>query len=454
MAIVKRYHYPWHHRTFTHGKVGDLVPIFRAEVTPGDTFKGHLGLLARFWPAETPMFNSMYMSSWFFFVPYRTIWNQWEQYCVDMTLLGKSSLSLPKIEAQNWLFQNPFKVGTENYLVSALPQRAYNHIWNKWFRDYQYSSEIDLTETGMRGVAHHKDVQTTIRKYSDTDDQVTLQPVTIAGGLDVGTRTTDVNETALTFDLDQFHSREDLFHERKKGRYFGDDYHNVMRRMGGMVRRSDDDTPELLCQYQRRITNHDVVSTGSVDDLGKYKGYHIGTKRDRFPPKVFREHGIVIGLVAVRFEPVARHWTPFEDLDSSTTMPGDQDFPYPNRWFGQNLTKDMQVFRAQVAPGDTQQGSDVMGVVEAHQNLRKSYDMVNNELDAVWKAWLPALPDVDDSEADMSKWVYANDPNYISTIDNEVFPGNPGYHFLLKTHSRLSKLSQIPPFVKEVNRKH
>lgn len=455
MSIAKRYHYPWHHRTFTAGKIGDLVPIFRAEVTPGDTFKGHVGQLARFWPAETPMFNSMYMSTWYFFVPYRTIWSNWEQYAVDMALEGKSSQKIPTAVPQPFLFQN----NKQNEACSALPLYAYNHIWNHWFRDVDYSPEVALTTVGKRGVAHHKDPFTTIRKYNDTDNKVTLDPVTVApagdsSGGNVGIRALADTDSTFTFDLDQFHSREDLFHERKKGRFFGDDYHNVMRRMGGMVRRSDDDTPELLCQYQRRITNHDIVSTGPETDLGKYKGYHIGTKRDKFPARVFREHGIILGLTAVRFEPVSRYFTPFEDMDPIAYGYQESDFPYPNRWFGQSLTKDMFVYRRQLAPGNTSKGSDIMGVVEAHQNLRKCHDMCDNSLGDIWKAWLPSLPDIDDKEADTTKWIYANNSAYIATIDAEVFKSNPGYHFVLKNHSRMSKISQIPPFAREVNRKH
>ncbi|MBV2092768.1 MAG: hypothetical protein KUF72_17965, partial [Candidatus Thiodiazotropha sp. (ex Ctena orbiculata)] len=399
-------------------------------------------------------YNSMYMSSWFFFVPYRTIWSQWEKYCVDMTLEGKSTVKIPQVSPSAFLFQNTAQAEG----VSSLPLRAYNHIWNKWFRDFDYSTEVPLTDATKKYVAHHKDTFTTIRKHAATDSQVTIEPVVLGTGdspdpMNLGTRSFG-DDSSFTFDMDQFHTREDLFHERKKGRFFGDDYHNVMRRMGGMVRRSDDDTPELLCQYQRRIANHDVVSTGDETDLGKYKGYHIGTKRDRFPARVFREHGIILGLTAVRFEPVSRYWTPTEDLDPIGYGYVPNDFPYANRWFGQHLTKDLPIFRRQLASGTTQKGSDIMGVVESHQNLRRCHDMCDNSIGDIWKAWLPTLPDIGDSDTDLSKWIYANQTTYISTIDQEVFKGNPGYHFILKNHSRMSKLSQIPPFAREVNRKH
>lgn len=314
----------------------------------------------------------------------------------------------------------------------------------------------------MKGVAHHKNTFTTVRSYKSDDTKVTLNPVTLTSednSTDIGTRAFDNADSSFTFDMDQFHTREDLYHERKKGKFFGDDYHNVMRRMGGMVRRSDDDTPELLCQYHRRVSNHDIVSTGAEADLGKYKGYHIGAKRDRFPPRVFREHGIILGLAAVRFEPVTRHFTPFEDISPYEESWIHESYPYGNRWFGQSTTQDMPLFISQVASGDATAPGTILGTVEPHQNLRKPQDLVayNSDTAAIWKAWLPSLPDLDpnktEPEYSVKNWIYANQKSYVDTITDEIFPGAT-WHFLLKTSSRLSKISQIPPFVKEVDRKH
>ena len=56
-----------------------LIPVFVDDVVPGDTFNCKMNFFARLATPLYPIMDNLYLDSFFFFVPYRLIWDNWEK---------------------------------------------------------------------------------------------------------------------------------------------------------------------------------------------------------------------------------------------------------------------------------------------------------------------------------------------------------------------------------------
>ena len=59
---------------------GFLVPVFVDEALPGDTFNCRMTAFARLATPLHPFMDNLYLSSFFFAVPVRLLWNNWEKF--------------------------------------------------------------------------------------------------------------------------------------------------------------------------------------------------------------------------------------------------------------------------------------------------------------------------------------------------------------------------------------
>lgn len=128
---------------------GYLVPIYVDEVLPGDSFsmKAHgVGRLAT--PLLYPVMDNMYIETFFFFVPNRLVWDNWEKFNGAQDNPGDSTDYLvPQITNANVAegslgdyFGLPTQVAGLDY--NNLHGRAYNLIWNEWFRDENLQDSV------------------------------------------------------------------------------------------------------------------------------------------------------------------------------------------------------------------------------------------------------------------------------------------------------------------------
>ncbi len=54
-----------------------LIPVLVDDVVPGDTFNVNMSFFARLATPLFPIMDNMYLDSFFFFVPYRLVWDNW-----------------------------------------------------------------------------------------------------------------------------------------------------------------------------------------------------------------------------------------------------------------------------------------------------------------------------------------------------------------------------------------
>ncbi len=139
---------------------GYLVPVYCDEVLPGDTFNLKMTAFARLATPLFPIMDNMYLDTFFFFVPNRLIWENWQKFMGERTPDPDSSIDyvVPTTTSP----AGGYAVGSlQDYM--GLPTvgqiggaatvehcsfwpRAYNLIWNEWFRDQnlQDSAVVDL----------------------------------------------------------------------------------------------------------------------------------------------------------------------------------------------------------------------------------------------------------------------------------------------------------------------
>lgn len=130
---------------------GYLVPIFVDEALPGDTFNLDMTAFARLATPLHPFMDNMFMDSFFFAVPIRLIWDNWEKFNgaqdnpADSTdFLVPTMTSTAVTGYSNGSLHDFIGIPTEvpDLEHCAFWHRAYNLIYNEWFRDENLQDSV------------------------------------------------------------------------------------------------------------------------------------------------------------------------------------------------------------------------------------------------------------------------------------------------------------------------
>lgn len=144
---------------------GYLVPIFVDEVLPGDTFSMDCTLFARVATLISPIMDNMYMDTFWFFVPERLLFDHFQAMCGEQDNPTDSTDYLfPTVKSPTG---TGFEVGSiadyfglptgiPNLEVRAEPFRAYNLIYNEWFRDENLQESLPFTKADSDQYSNYK----------------------------------------------------------------------------------------------------------------------------------------------------------------------------------------------------------------------------------------------------------------------------------------------------------
>lgn len=356
---MKRGKFSLSHYKLLTCKMGFLIPISWFEALPGDTIQQASSALIRCAPMLAPVMHPVHARIHHFFVPNRLIWANWESFItggpdgMDATVhpyvthagAGVSSL----YDYMGW----PTSGVIGSIQGSALPFRAYNLIWNEFYRDQDLQTPLSIstgdgsdttTTVSLQSCAWEKDYFTSARPWEQKGPAVTLplgttapvvsnsQNPNVSGGTltnvglnaltssavqtasapgattafhwgnqtgmqtDLSSATSvDVNTVREAFALQRF--------EEARARY-GSRYTEYLRYLG--VRSSDArlQRPEYLGGGRQTIQFSEVLqtapATGGSTPLANLAGHGIGAMRSNRYRRFFEEHGIVMSLLSVR----------------------------------------------------------------------------------------------------------------------------------------------------------
>jgi len=341
------------HKLTTDG--GYLVPIMCEDVLPGDTSILSTRLLSRVAPLANPIMHNVTIRVHHWYVPNRILWDGWEDF-----ITGKDDTT-PKPTAPNpsgveetfladHMGIDPRDVGSWD----ALPFRAYNLIWNEFYRDQDLQTERDLDDLTLARICWEKDYFTVARPQPQQGDPVAIEfsagevPVRGFGHnstLGTGTITDPIDKVTTIpnadtrdafiriddegpvsgsrvwadmanatggIDVNDFRRAIALQRFAEARMRFGERYVDYLRFLG--VNPSDGrlDRPEYLGGGRQRVNFSEVLATaeGASTEVGDMYGHGIAGLRTNRIRKAFEEHGWVLSLLSIRPKTVYQNQVP------------------------------------------------------------------------------------------------------------------------------------------------
>ena len=155
------------HQNIVPGRIGQVIPVTRMEVAPGDSFQGRIGILCRFKGFAAPVLTPTYLDFYMFYVPNRLAWAEehtdvtgsWTDFITGTTINAAQEtgpVGYPD-EDVTATTAPPSYVHTDSFLSNrnivsnydsenALYSRGYNLIFNNYFKD-ENDADIAINNT-------------------------------------------------------------------------------------------------------------------------------------------------------------------------------------------------------------------------------------------------------------------------------------------------------------------
>lgn len=174
-------------------KMGKIVPILCEPVVPGDRWRVVTQVLCRLAPMLAPIMHNINLYVHYFYVPNRLVWSNWEKFLTQSgdsddlpvvpyidnasygdaddysSLLPGGLLDYLGYPVDNSLTEIPLSVR-----ISSLPLRAYQLIYNEFYRDENLSDEVEIDSgDGEERFAETADTIVVLRNRSWRKDYFT-----------------------------------------------------------------------------------------------------------------------------------------------------------------------------------------------------------------------------------------------------------------------------------------
>lgn len=127
---------------------GELVPTTVIETIPGDKFKIGVENMLRFAPLISPVMHMTDVTTHYFFVPNRLVWEEWPKFIIQHDdPIEAPYMNVSEIVEGSLMDYLGFPTGVYGSLlkVSVLPLAAYLRIWNEYYRSQDLQDEYYAT---------------------------------------------------------------------------------------------------------------------------------------------------------------------------------------------------------------------------------------------------------------------------------------------------------------------
>lgn len=130
---------------------GELIPIFADEALPGDTVSMKVTAFARVATLIQPLMDNLYLDFFFFAIPNRLVWNNWQKFCGEQDNPGDPTdylvptMTSPAVTGYVEKSLSDYlgiPIGVPDLEHSALFHRSYALVWNEWFRDENLQDRV------------------------------------------------------------------------------------------------------------------------------------------------------------------------------------------------------------------------------------------------------------------------------------------------------------------------
>lgn len=177
-ADISRSSFDRSHGLKTTFDAGDLIPMFVDEVIPGDTFNCRMAGFGRLATPIHPFIDNMMLDTQFFFVPNRLLWSNWEKFngaqdnpddstdYLIPTTSAPATVGYPNQSMFDYMGIPTQVPGLEH---NVLHMRAYNLIWNEWYRDENLQDSLPV----LTGDGPDSSTNYTIQKRGKRKDYFT-----------------------------------------------------------------------------------------------------------------------------------------------------------------------------------------------------------------------------------------------------------------------------------------
>lgn len=362
--MKKRSKFSLSHYVLKTCKMGYVLPVGLVEVLPGDSFRHATSVFMRLAPMLAPVMHPVTVRIHHWFVPTRLLWDDFEDFITGGPNNADVS-EFPTITAPS----GGFAVGSladhlglppkiEGIEVSALPFRAYNLIYNEWYRDQDLETEKALslesgpdttTATDLLRCDWERDYFTTSRPWPQKGPDVSVpvnltaagEPtVTITGSpalsssgdcqwasvessrshywqsydaIDPPNAGLTVNKGTLAVDFKSgnpelgsvnINSLREAFALQRFAEHramYGSRYVEYLRYLGIKASDARLQRPEYLGGGKQVIQFSEVLQTAEgTDPVGTLRGHGIAAMRSNRYRRFFEEHGFVVSIMLVR----------------------------------------------------------------------------------------------------------------------------------------------------------
>lgn len=352
------------------GSMGQLIPAHIEELLPGDTVRQQSSFLVRCGVVPlAPIFGPVMFRAHIFDVPYRLIWDNFEEFITGFDQDGDvSTATWPYINLNtnivtessiyDYLGIPVIDFTGKGSKVSALPFRAYNLIYNEFYRDAQIVDALtvskadgsDATSYALKNVMWPKDYLSTCRPLPQLGAEITLAVGTQAPVTGIGTANatpdsgpagqtvyeTDDAPAGSSTHNNRWHASISMMESPTDAGYpniyadlsaatgltvnalreymalqryaenLNDRGHRYVEYLNWAfgIKGKQDWLPEYVSGGKKVINWSEVLATGGQDDganaaVGELRGHGIGALKTRRSVKFIKEHTLRMTLISM-----------------------------------------------------------------------------------------------------------------------------------------------------------